>query len=551
MQDGAKDAKLLLDRLFASNPNAQEEESFESIKYALYARKSTTSEDRQASSIEDQIKECVDRVIAPNGLNVKKIYKESFSAKIADTRDEFNQLIDDIENGKINGLVAWHPDRLSRNMKEAGVIIDLVDRGLIKDLRFATFTFENNPAGKMLLGITFVMAKQYSEHLSESVDRGNKRAIEDAEFIGKYKHGYILDEKRFFQPDPKNFTKVKHMFEMALEKKSQKEIREWINDQNYTVQKRRGGAYKAHVWSKDDVSKILKDPFYTGVLKWGKNYKNLIDDYEFERIITVEEYLRINNIDSLDSSKVHAINKPKGGVILANMFRGGVICGACSQPMTSMLTNKRDKDGVKYDYRYYYKCENQDCRMGGKSIRAKYIIDSAQSFFDNYIFVKKSNYDVVRASAEKAQKRKASQLTSEIASLKRKVALKKQSYEQTKKLIMDSPELKNHYDLAKLLEEVNSLNERYETTIRRKDSLGDAVLAFQEYLKLFESIPVIFKKIDNMNELDQLLRIFFSNFIIEPVSNDSFKGSKVSYKLNEPWKGFVESNDFVYGAGRG
>lgn len=92
-------------------------------------------------------------------------------------------------------------------MKEAGVIIDLVDRGLIKDLRFATFTFENNPAGKMLLGITFVMAKQYSEHLSESVDRGNKRAIEDAEFIGKFKHGYILDSNRFFQPDPKKLYK--------------------------------------------------------------------------------------------------------------------------------------------------------------------------------------------------------------------------------------------------------------------------------------------------------------------------------------------------------
>ena len=41
------------------------------------------------------------------------------------------------------------------------------------------------------------MAKQYSEHLSESVDRGNKRAIEDAEFIGKFKHGYILDSNRF------------------------------------------------------------------------------------------------------------------------------------------------------------------------------------------------------------------------------------------------------------------------------------------------------------------------------------------------------------------
>lgn len=194
------------------------------IRYALYARKSTTSEDRQASSVEDQIKECIDKVVTPNRLNTPKLYKESYSAKIAGTRSKFNNLINDIENGRIDGLIAWHPDRLSRNMKEAGAIIDLVDRGLIKDLRFATFTFENTPAGKMLLGITFVMAKQYSEHLAESVDRGNKRAVEDGEFIGKYKHGYIVDKKRQFQPDPYGFTTVKHMFEMALEGKSQKEI---------------------------------------------------------------------------------------------------------------------------------------------------------------------------------------------------------------------------------------------------------------------------------------------------------------------------------------
>ena len=48
-----------------------------------------------------------------------------------------------------------------------------------------------------------------------------------------------------------------------------------------------------------------------------------------------------------------------------------------------------------------------------------------------------------------------------------------------------------------------------------------------------------------MSELDQLLRVSFSNFIITPIKKDTFKESKVSYKLNEPWRGFIESNDFV------
>ena len=52
-----------------------------------------------------------------------------------------------------------------------------------------------------------------------------------------------------------------------------------------------------------------------------------------------------------------------------------------------------------------------------------------------------------------------------------------------------------------------------------------------------------------MSELGQLLKIFFSNFIITPIKKIPLRGSKVSYKLNEPWRGFIESNNFVYGAG--
>ena len=86
--------------------------------------------------------------------------------------------------------------------------------------------------------------------------------------------------------------------------------------------------------------------------------------------------------------------------------------------------------------------------------------------------------------------------------------------------------------------------------VNQKRLLKDSLITFDEYLKLFESLPVIFEKLDDMNELNQLLKIFFSNFIIEPIKKDTFKGSKVSYKLNEPWKGFIESNDFVCGAGK-
>ncbi len=540
----------LMELLLAGRPKAPGDVDTRTVNYAIYARKSTTSEDRQASSIEDQIKECMEKVVAPNDLNVVSVYEESFSAKVADTREEFKRLINEIENGHIDGLIAWHPDRLSRNMKEAGAIIDLVDRGLIKDLRFPTFTFENTPAGKMLLGITFVMAKQYSEHLAESVDRGNKRAVEDAEFIGKFKHGYVVDINRTFQPDPRNFTKVKQIFDMILDGKSQKDARLWINEQGYTVQKLPGSEYVPHRWSKDDVSNLVRDPHYAGVHKWGKNFTDLVAAYDFETMISVEDFLKINRVDSLNNAKILAISSPRSGNIRADLLRGKVYCAACEKTLTSMLIDKRSKEtGEIKESRYYYKCETEGCDMEGKSARASLVVDAAQKFFRDYLFITKSNYAHFVKEAEKEAKRKSVEFDSIIARSKTLIANKEKSYEQTKELILKNPDLKDHYDLDKYSKEIEKIKKEYAKALKRKDSIKGAIPTFEEYLKLLETTPVILSKIREMKAMDALLRIFFSNFTISPGENGFRKGSKVSYKLNEPYQGFVENGDFVRGAG--
>ncbi len=552
----SNDRQALLELLKAGQPDKQEEVDSSTVSYALYARKSTTSEDKQASSIEDQIRDCMEKVVTPRDseaapLKVVKVYQESYSAKVADTREQFSAMVRDIELGRVDGLIAWHPDRLSRNMKEAGVIIDLVDRGLIRDLRFPTFTFENTPAGKMLLGITFVMAKQYSEHLSESVDRGNRRAVEDGEFLGKFKHGYIIDARRYFQPDPINFVKVKHMFKMALSGESQKNIRLWINEQNYTVQKRQGAEPVSHTWSKDDVSNLLRSPHYAGVHDWGKNYVDLVDVYGFTPMVTVDEFLKINKIDSLDSSKIVTINRPLKDGVKADLLRGMVYCSVCNKTLTSMLIPKRDKKTKEVIHaRYYYKCETDDCKMYNKSARAALVIDAAQQFFNQYLFVTKSNYAEYVKLAKKEAKKKSAEIDSDIARLKKTVGIKEEAYNSTKDLVLKNPELKEHYDLDKYSSEVEDYKANYQEVLRRRENMKDSIPTFQEYLKLLESTPVILGKIRDMKQMDELLRIFFLNFTIHPVKDGTFKGSEVTYKLKEPWQGFLDNEDFVHGAGK-
>ncbi len=202
----------------------------ENLRYLLYARRSTVDEGRQEKSIPDQINDCIDRVVVPNKITLADgdIIEEKGSAKEPDIRPFFRDMLDAIIRGKYDGIICWHPDRLARNMKEAGEIIDLLDKHIIKDLRFATSTFENSPTGKMLLGMSFVMSKQYSEHLSESVERGNRRKTEAGYFLGKMKHGYYIADGKLF-PDGENYNIIHRAFEMRIKGDQQAAIERYLN----------------------------------------------------------------------------------------------------------------------------------------------------------------------------------------------------------------------------------------------------------------------------------------------------------------------------------
>ncbi len=540
----------LLQALRANKPEDKLNVDTNTIKYAVYARKSTQGDEKQERSIDDQIRECVDKVMRPNDIQPVQVIQERYSAKEPDTRVHFKALINDIKAGRITGLVAWHPDRLARNMKDAGEIIDLLDKGVLRDLRFATSTFENNPTGKMLLGISFVLSKQYSEHLSESVLRGNQRATEDdGVFLGKFKHGYYVDTStRHLLPDESTFTLVKQMFQMRLAGSNQREIGEWINKQGYMLRKA-GKDPAPFIWNKDDVSNLLKDPVYAGVLRYGVHTVDLTDKYDFSPMITVNDYYKLNKHDIYDSSKIIATNRIKRTETQANLLRGMVYCGHCKKPFTSMLIPKK-VNGELVSTRYYYKCENKACELYGKSAPAKTVIKAASDFFAKYLFTTQDNYDSYIKNAKEEIRIKNKQIDAQVGSMMARIKKVSADYEDTKNLLKSSPLLEKHYDLDSIKNEENELRQQHADLIAQRTAASNTLLSYENYLKLFSSSSVILTKIQDMEEMDSLIRMFFSNFTITGKDSRFVQGSEVTFELKEPWKGFIKDEKFVYGAGK-
>ena len=76
------------------------------IKYCLYARKSSEQDERQAMSIDSQLKEMM-TMAERDGLNVVETKQESYSAKQSGNRPVFNELLEDLRSGKYNGILTW------------------------------------------------------------------------------------------------------------------------------------------------------------------------------------------------------------------------------------------------------------------------------------------------------------------------------------------------------------------------------------------------------------------------------------------------------------
>lgn len=85
------------------------------VKYCLYARKSTESDEQQALSIDSQVKE-MSAIAERLNLNVITIKRESHSAKESGQRPVFKELLEEVRGGTYDGILTWAADRLSREM---------------------------------------------------------------------------------------------------------------------------------------------------------------------------------------------------------------------------------------------------------------------------------------------------------------------------------------------------------------------------------------------------------------------------------------------------
>lgn len=347
----------------------------EKRRYAIYLRKSTDDEQKQVRSLEDQKAECLSLALQLK-INIREedIFIESASAKTSGNRPIFDNMLLGFKTRKYHGLLAWSPDRLSRNMKEAGEIIEMIDVEQIQDLHFKTYQFDNTPNGKMLLGILFATSKQYSDKLSQDVKRGNTGAVRDGKYLGVVKKGYyVYTSTGYYLPDGHNWQLLRKAILMRVnDRATGEDIADFLNDSHLSVRKTEQDEYKVVKMTKNMVSDFLTDEFYTGVYKHGDNVSNLNDQYNFLPLMTPDEYIALSRNISSSFNKEFSGRGNVTQRLSFGLLREKVICDFCDRPMVFQRTKiQRGKNKGKWLLSFY--CRNKDCiRHNDKEAIKKY-----------------------------------------------------------------------------------------------------------------------------------------------------------------------------------
>lgn len=343
----------------------------EKIKYFLYARKSSESEDRQMASIDAQIDE-LKRLAKSEGLEVVEVFSESKSAK-EPGRPVFNQMMDRVQKGEAQGILCWKLNRLARNPVDGGQISWLLQTGIIRQIY--TFGKSYYPTDNVIvMAVELGMANQFIRDLSVDTARGLRAKAERGWYPSLATLGYMHNpfkhkgEKEII-PDPERFDLVRKFFDLMLTGAYSVAKAYQIATDDWGLRNKVGKKVASST-----IHRILSDPFYYGEFEYPKGSGNWYKGAH-EPMITREEF---ESIQRILGRKV--TTRPQSYEFA---FRGPMVCGECGALITAEHKTKKQKNGVTRNYIYYHCTKRKDRNCSQKSIEEKVLAKQVEELLQS------------------------------------------------------------------------------------------------------------------------------------------------------------------------
>ncbi|MCK5450459.1 MAG: recombinase family protein [Candidatus Omnitrophica bacterium] len=328
------------------------------INCAIYTRKSTTEGlerdfttlDAQRESAEDYIKS--QKSTGWTILRTK--YNDGGFTGANTERPALKRLMDDIREDRINCVVVYKVDRLSRSLLDFTKLLEFFDQNNVTFVSVTQHFNTQSSMGRLTLNILLSFAQFEREMISERTKDKMGAARRKGKWTGGPPSlGYDIDkENRKIVINEQEAKLVRKIYSIYLAASSILSTTITLNEQGYTTKKhiaRTGRTSGGGIFTKNNVHRILINPIYMGKVFYdGKLYPGeheaIINESLFEKVQERIKYNRVNR-------------KIKKNAQCAGLLSQLIRCKACNSPMFHSYSVK---DKVK-KYRYYI-CVNAQKR---------------------------------------------------------------------------------------------------------------------------------------------------------------------------------------------
>lgn len=318
---------------------------------AIYIRVST-EEQKQGHSLEAQesmLKEFAEK----KGYEIYDVYSDGgYSGKNFD-RPQIQRLFSDLTNDRIDVILVWKVDRLSRNNTD---VVSLIDNDLTtrnKKLIITSIDMDSSsPTGHMFISLLSTFARYERATIIDRVNAGMQKRAEKGYWNGGSILGYDSVDKQLVINEQESEI-VREIFKLRADGKGYKFIANTLNDRGIKTKKGKDFSIPA-------IKLIVNNHIYIGKVVWKKHQEwstkrregrvePICVDGVHEAIIEQELWERVQEINEFQKKSFTSNRNFNGNFFLTGLLK----CPKCGSGTVMSKSKKKNSD----DYHLYYMCQ--------------------------------------------------------------------------------------------------------------------------------------------------------------------------------------------------
>ena len=342
------------------------------VRCVIYCRKSTAAGlDREFTSLDNQ-RERGEAYIASQGWTLEPTrYDDGGFSGGTIERPAFRRLLADVEAGRIDAIVCYRLDRISRSLVDFVNVHEFFEKHNVALVSVTESINTSTPHGRMMVNVLLSFAQYERELIGERT----RDKIQAARRRGKWTGGMpplgydAAPEGGRLEVNQDEAAQVQTIFEMYAESPSLVKVAEELSRRGWRRKSwttKEGKRREGGPWDRKTLRDLLLNPLYAGMQKLGDDtFKG-----EHEAIVPERLFKQVQGLMAENRSNGEASAGNRYGALLRGILR----CAACDTAMTYAVTKK---DGKAYRY---YRCQAAQ-RRGHDSCPTKSIqADKVEAF---------------------------------------------------------------------------------------------------------------------------------------------------------------------------